>query len=197
MEVNPILMKALKENRNQITTAQIQKLGFSRTMLFKYVENGLLVRIGRGVYTLPDSVVDDMYLLQQRSDKIIFSHDTALFLNHLSDRTPFIHSITIPSNASVSRELKEECICYYIKPELHLLGVEEKATTFGNSVRCYNPERTLCDFLRSRNRCDEEMVLNAIKNYMAYKKKDLNRLAGYADAFRVSKILRKYMEVLL
>ena len=52
-----------------------------------------------------------------------------------------------------------------------MLGVEEKATTFGSSVRCYNPERTLWDFLRSRNRRDEEMVLNAIKNYVAYKKK--------------------------
>lgn len=197
MELNSVLMDALKENRNQITTAQIQKLGFSRTMLSKYVGNGLLVRVGHGVYTLPDSVADDMYLLQRRSDKIIFSHDTALFLNHLSDRTPFHHSVTVPSNASVSRKLKEECVCYYIKPELHLLGAEEKLTTFGNLVRCYNPERTLCDFLRSRSRCDEEMVLNAIKNYVTYKDKNLNRLAEYAGAFRVSKTLRRYMEVLL
>ena len=40
--------------------------------------------------------------------------------------------------------------------------MEEKTATFGNSVRCYNPERTLCDSMRSRNRCDEEKVLNAI-----------------------------------
>ncbi|MBR3607820.1 MAG: abortive phage infection protein, partial [Lachnospiraceae bacterium] len=70
-------------------------------------------------------------------------------------------------------------------------------TTFGNEVRCYDAERTICDLLRSRNRMDEETVISAIKNYAAYKDKDLHRLAAYAEKFRVSKILKQYMEVLL
>ncbi|MBC3898862.1 hypothetical protein GH811_04435 [Acetobacterium malicum] len=73
----------------------------------------------------------------------------------------------------------------------------EKKTTFGNRVRCYNLERTICDFLRSRNRCDEEMVISAVKNYAVYKEKNLNLLADYAKHLRVEKVLRRYMEVLL
>ena len=57
------------------------------------------------------------------------------------------------------------------------IGLMEKTTTFGNLVRCYDIERTICDFLRTRNRCDEETVISAIKNYAAYDKKDLNRLS--------------------
>ena len=53
------------------------------------------------------------------------------------------------------------------------------------------------DLLRSRNRMDEETVISAVKNYAAFKDKDLNRLAAYAEKFRVSKILKQYMEVLL
>ena len=77
------------------------------------------------------------------------------------------------------------------------MGMVWKKTTLGNEVRCYDAERTICDLLRSRNRMDKETVISAIKNYAAYKDKDLNRLAAYAEKFRVSKILKQYMEVLL
>ena len=197
MEINHVIMKEIKQNNNMITTAQVAALGFSRAVLSKYVKAGLLERSRQGVYILPDSVHDDMYTLMLRSDKIVFSHDTALFLNGLSERTPFEHTVTIPSNCVLSNVLMDECKCYYIKPDLFDVGVVKKKTTFGNEVRCYDAERTICDLLRSRNRIDEETVINAIKKYAAYKEKDLNRLATYAEKFRVGKILKQYMEVLL
>lgn len=197
MEINHVIMEEIKQNNNMITTAQVVALGFSRAVLSKYVKAGLLERSRQGVYILPDSVHDDMYTLMLRSDKIVFSHDTALFLNGLSERTPFEHSVTIPSNCVLSNVLMDECKCYYIKPDLFDVGVVKKKTTFGNEVRCYDAERTICDLLRSRNRIDEETVINAIKKYAAYKEKDLNRLATYAEKFRVGKILKQYMEVLL
>ena len=126
MKVNPIILEKIKSNNNMITTAQVVKLGFSRAILSKYVKAGLLERSRQGVYILPDSIHDHMYTLMLRSNNIIFSHDTALFLNGLSERTPFLHSVTIPGNTSLPNSLIGECQCYYIKPELHLLGVIEK-----------------------------------------------------------------------
>lgn len=197
MGINQMILEEIKRNNNMITTSQVVELGFSRALLSKYVKEGLLERGRQGVYILPDSVHDDMYTLMLRTEKVIFSHDTALFLNGLSDRTPFMHAITIPSNATLSKPLKEECDCYYIKPELYDLGMTWKKTTFGNEVRCYNAERTICDLLRSRSRLNEETVISAIKNYAAFKDKDLNRLAAYAEKFKVNEVLKRYMEVLL
>lgn len=197
MEINPTILETIKNNNNMITTAQAVELGFTRALLSWYVKEGLLERGRRGVYMLSDSIHDDMYTLMLRSDKIVFSHDTALFLNGLSERTPFIHSVTIPSNTKLSNLLREECVCYYIKPELHKVGVIKKKNTLGNEVRCYNAERTICDLLRSRNRLDQETVISAIKNYAVSSDKDLNLLAVYASQFGVDKILKRYMEVLL
>ena len=197
MKINSAILDALKKNNNMITTAQVVELGFSRYLLSKYEKEGLLERERQGVYILPDSVHDDMYTLILRSGKIIFSHDTALFLNGLSERTPFIHSVTIPNNTRVSKVIQEECVCYYIKPELHQMGMTVRKTTLGNELRCYNAERTICDILRSRNRLDEETVVSAIKNYAASSGKDLNLLAVYASQFGVDKVLKRYMEVLL
>lgn len=64
-------------------------------------------------------------------------------------------------------------------------------------MRCYDAERTICDLLRSRSRMDEETVISAIKNYVTFEDKELNRLAAYADKFKVNKVLKSYMEVLL
>lgn len=197
MEVNPIILKTIKNNNNMITTAQAVELGFTRALLSRYVKEGLLERGRRGVYILSDSIHDDMYTLMLRSGKIIFSHDTALFLNGLSERTPFTHSVTIPSNRKLSNTLQDECVCYYIKPELHQVGAVTRKTTLGNEVRCYNAERTICDLVRSRNRLDEETVISAIKNYAVSPEKNLNVLAVYASQFGVDKVLRRYMEVLL
>lgn len=197
MKINSVIFEEIKKNNNMITTAQAVELGFSRYLLTKYEKEGLLERERQGVYILPDSVHDDMYTLMLRSGKIIFSHDTALFLNGLSERTPFVHSVTIPNNTRVSKVIRDECTCYYIKPELHQMGAITRKTTLGNEVRCYNAERTICDLLRSRNRLDEETVISAIKNYAVSPDKDLNLLAVYASQFGVDKTLKRYMEVLL
>ena len=41
------------------------------------------------------------------------------------------------------------------------------------------------------------MVISAIKNYVRYDEKDLNLLSVYAKQFKVTKDLKKYLEVLL
>lgn len=197
MNINPIILEKIKKNHNMITTAEVIQLGFTRSLLSKYVQEGLLEREHQGIYTLSNAVYDDMYALMLRSEKIIFSHDTALFLNGLSERTPFTHSVTIPSNAKLSALIREDCLCYYIKPELHQLGCVVRKTTLGHEVRCYNAERTICDLLRSRNRIDEETVISAIKSYVALPDKNLNTLGLYAPKFGIDKVLKRYMEVLL
>ena len=197
MDINSEILQQMKKNNNVITTSQVLQLGYSKALLTKYVKAGLLERSRHGVYSLPDAVNDDMYALMLRSSKIIFSHDTALFLNGLSERTPFRHTITIPSDSALPASIKGECNCFYIKPELHRLGMIEKKTTFGNNVRCYNMERTICDFLRSRNRCDEETLISGVKNYAVFKDKNLSVLSEYAKRLRVEKSLKHYLEVLL
>lgn len=197
MEINPTILETIKNNNNMITTAQVIDLGFTRALLSRYVKEGLLERGRQGVYILSDSIHDDMYTLMLRTDKIIFSHDTALFLNGLSERTPFTHSVTIPSNTKLSNILQDECVCYYIKPELHQVGMIFRKTTLGNEVRCYNAERTVCDLLRSRSRIEIQTFQGALKAYARRKDKNLRTLMQYAGMFRVEKILRQYLEVLL
>lgn len=197
VEINSRILEEIKSSNNIITTQKVQQMGFSRALLSEYVSAGLLVRVRQGVYILSGSVHDDMFTLSLSSQKIVFSHESALFLNGLSERTPFIHSVTIPTGSFLPKSIKDETVCFYIKPEVYEIGLSERKTTFGNSVRCYNTERTICDLLRSKSRIDEETFTSAIKNYAASSEKDLNLLASYAQKFKVFNEAKKYLEVLL
>lgn len=171
--------------------------GITKAMLYKLCKEEKIYRIVKGQYILPDDMQDELLSISKRSDKIIFSHETALFLHGISDRTPFEHTITAPSGCIPSAAIKSECKVYYIKPELFELGKTTLKTPAGNDVTAYDLERTVCDVIRSRNKLGTETFLAALKLYAASPKKDLNKLNSYAKQLRVEKVLRQYLEVLL
>ena len=77
------------------------------------------------------------------------------------------------------------------------MGISEDTTTFGNKIRIYNVERTVCDILRSRNRIDIQIFSDALKKVSKIKSLDYNLLLEYARKLNVENILSTYMEVLL
>ncbi len=184
-------------NGGIITTSEAGKNNISRSLLYKFCKEGKIERIAAGQYILQSDIQDELYSLALRSNKFIFSHETALFLHGLSDRTPFEHTVTIATDSSLSEFLKRECKVYYIKPDLFELGKISINTQFGNTVSAYNLERTVCDLIRSRNRIGTETLLAALKAYSLRTDKNLNILYDYAKQLRVLSALRQYMEVLL
>lgn len=186
-----------KEHGGIIETKIAAQHGISKAMLYKLCKEDRIHRIVKGQYILPDDMEDELLSISKRSTQIIFSHETALFLHGISDRTPFEHTITAPSGCIPSAAIKAECNVYYIKPELFDLGKTELKTPAGNLVPCYDLERTVCDVIRSRNKLGTETFLAALKLYAANPKKDLNKLNSHAKKMRVANILRQYLEVLL
>lgn len=191
-------LTAIASEHGGIIEAKIAaQRGISKAMLYKLCKEDKIHRIVKGQYILPDDMQDELLSISKRSDKIIFSHETALFLHGISDRTPFEHTITAPSGCIPSTAIKSECKVYYIKPELFDLGRTILQTPAGNNVQAYDLERTICDVIRSRNKVGTETFLAALKMYAASPKKNLNKLNTYAKQLRVEKVLRQYLEVLL
>ncbi len=192
-ELNTILT----QNGGMVTTAQANAVGISNERLRLLVKSGDLERVAFGVYVLPDEFIDKMYAAQLRRHKIIYSHETALFLHDLTDRDPVSYSVTIPTGYNAKNLRDDGFTVFTIKRELHGLGAAELTTMFGNTVTAYGLERTVCDCLRSRNQMDIAIVTDAIKRYAGRKDKNLNTLMRMAETFGVAKLLRSYMEVLL
>ena len=191
------LQSVLKQNGGIVTTAQANEVGVSNERLRLLVHSGDLERVTTGIYVLPDEFADKMFIVQLRRPKIIYSHETALFLHELTDRDPISYMVTVPTGYNPTRLREDGFTVFTIKRELHEIGVTKLTTMFGNSVTVYDMERTICDCLRSRNNLDIAVVTDALKRYAKRKDKNLNKLMQMAETFKVTKLLRGYMEVLL
>jgi predicted transcriptional regulator of viral defense system len=198
ISMNVNLVKTLLEQGNgTLLASNAHESGITRQQLAYLTKAGILERAERGVYTVKGGLEDSLYALQVHSQKIIYSHETALFLHCMTDRTPNHYSVTVPSNYKPSTSIRNTCRIYYISPSLLTLGAISLPSGMGHQVTTYNKERTLCDIIRSRNRLDEQLLLDAVKNYALQSDKNLNRLSAYAKQLGVFKLVYHYLEVLL
>ena len=188
------LLKASPDG--SITAKQVTAAGLHRSILQELEKDGELYRFSRGLYVLSSAWEDDLYLLQRKYGRGIYSHDTALYLLGYSDRTPAQYTMTFPKGYNAP-SLKQEIIhVRRVVPEYYSLGVTELPSPCGNPIRVYDLERTLCDILRGSG-SDIQIVVPAMKKYAASKEKDIYKLMHYAARLRVEPKVQRYMEVLL
>lgn len=180
-----------------ITTSDALEAGVPKDAFYDYVKSHELEKVSHGVYLAKDAFPDEFALLQAQFPKIVFSHDSALFLHGMSERESVPLSVSVASNYN-SAALKDQGVkIYYVKPEWHDLGICEVESPEGNIVRAYDKERTVCDVIRKRAKADVTELNYALRSYAASKDKDLARLSEYARKMSMESRVRNTMGVLL
>ena len=191
------LKNLIMEKNGVIVTSDLKKKNIPREYLRQFVKEGLLEKVDRGAYISPEAFDDEMYRLQSRFTPIIYSHDTALYFNGLIDRDPIKYSVTVYSGYQTTRLKNMGVSVFSVKKELFEIGLIEGQTVFGRKVRMYDAERAICDCIRNRSKMDIALTTDALKRYSARSDKNISKLMKYAELFKVSSIVRGYMEVLL
>ncbi|MCI7729864.1 type IV toxin-antitoxin system AbiEi family antitoxin domain-containing protein [Enorma burkinafasonensis] len=180
-----------------VTSSQVTSLGIPRRLLTDAVESGELVQIARGLYALPDTWEDELFITQHRFARGVFSDETALYLHGLTDRAPFSLTMTFPRSYNTTAARKAGVICRTCADDLLDLGMREMVTQYGNPVRAYDAERALCDIVRGQAVVDSQVVVPAMRAYAASRDRDVVKLMEYARKLGVEAKVRGYMEVLL
>lgn len=165
--------------------------------VYAFIKQEGMQRLSKGIYAAPDTWIDEMLLLSLRTNVAVFSHESALLLHHLTDREPCTLTVTVPSNYNASHLTNGAVKVFYVNPDLMGLGKIICKTPEGNSVPCYDLERTICDIIRSRSQIEEQVLLESIKTYIRRSDKRLDLLSSYAEKLRVSGVVSQYVEVLL
>ena len=197
MKETEMILQMAQENNGTITTAMVTESGISRGNLKYLTDTGKLERSGRGVYVLPEIWDDELFAVQNRFKRGIFSCDTALFLWNMTDRTPNKFCMTFPSTYNLTGVKKKNIRCCQVIDRLYEVGLTETETPAHNTVRVYNRERTLCDILKKSNQIDIQLITQAFKEYSKLSDKNVALLSDYSKLFRVSDKVRSYFEVLL
>lgn len=87
---------------------------------------------------------------------------------------------------------------HFIKKEYFDIGKATIKSPQGQTIACYNAERTICDLLKDKKNQDIETLKYAISEYLKDKKaRDLPKLMKYAKIFNVEESLNNYLEVLM
>ena len=191
------IVEIISRQNGTVTSRDIAATSVSRTMIGRYVAEGLLERVSRGVYVSPAAIQDELLALSKRSDRIVFSHATALFLHSISERTPFVHTVSIRSSDTLSASLRSDVKCFYVRDAIFGVGLTQVRTQFGNVVPCYDMERTICDIIRCRSRMDDESYLSSLKNYLKSPARNLPRLGEYAARMGMERKLSSAVEALI
>ena len=188
----------LIELRNgYLSITEAQELGISRTYVQEYISSNGFERVARGLYKSSDVWTDDLYILALKNEKVVYSFDTALMLNGLTEREPTEIFVTVSRAYNASHLRSMGIVVNHVRDKWVDLGRTVAKTTYGNEVSVYDMERTICDMLRVKDKKDPQMFAYAIKEYAKSAKKNLPRLMKYAKEFGVETELRQYMEVLL
>ena len=189
--------KLLKKKNGIITTSEVEELGISSRILTRMIERGLIERVSRGIYISADTIEDTYFTAQAVCKKGVFSHETALYFHDLCDRTPIKFQLTIPSNYNNISIKNKNYQFFYLKEELYQIGIIEMKTPYGNKVKVYDLERTICDIIRNKKKIEIALFTDAMKRYAERKDRDSIKLHKYAKLFNIEDDLRKYLEVLL
>ena len=192
-----LLDRVLEKNQGYIATYDAINKGVSKPIFYDYVKERSLLNVAHGLYMEESVWPDDVYIMQFRYAEAIFSHELAAYYHDLSDREPLSMTLTLQAGKSSSRLNKEGIKVYKVKKELFELGLVEIKTNYGNLVRSYDKERTICDIVRSRSNIEVQDLQTILRTYFRSKDKDIPKLMRYAQSFSIAGIMKDYAAMIL
>lgn len=190
------LERIFETNGGFITRANVDEENIPSWFLSDYVKRNKLVRIAPGFYADESYVADEYNLFQRRYPKYVFSGLSALYLLGLTDKIPTDMEVGAPQSYHPSRIKRDDLIIRKMSNyEVYQFGVKECQTMFGNTVRTYDEERTICDLIKYRDRYDSETFVKAIRAYIKMHNNQ-TKLFEYARRLGVEKKVYEVVEIL-
>lgn len=189
------LKQIFDNNGGYITTEDVRNANISSWFLSDFVKRKDLNKIAPGFYADNSYFPDDYYIIQKRYPKYIFSGMSALYLHHLTDKIPVNIEVCAPQGYNPTRnKIKTLSIRKISNPDVYNLGISELKTPFGNKVKVYDEERTICDLIKYRDRYDGETFIKGIKLYVN-KSNNQIKLFRYARILGIEKKVFEIMEL--
>ena len=172
------IMKVIKNG--YLKTSDLKKIDVSKHYLSLLQKEKVIEKVSRGLYLKCDELNDRLFEIQFLSNKCIFSNLTALYFHGYSNRIPLVYDVTVPRDYSGSLQHIDNVDLYYVDKEVLNLGVTTIIDEFGNELKCYDLERSICDIIKNKNKLDSELVNKALRQYFFSVNKNPIKLFDYA-----------------
>lgn len=187
------------ENKGILRASKAIELGIHPNTLREMVDTGWLVKEATGIYrmaSLPPLSNPDLVQVSLRIPHGVICLVSALSFHQMTTQIPYKIYIAIPQNT------KRPNIDYppieVIKPsgDAYSSGILEYQIE-GVTVRIYNKEKTVADCFRFRKKIGQDIAIEALKQYLHEKGRNIEKLLYFARIDRVEKVITPYIEAMI
>jgi len=162
------------------------------------VEQGSMERVGRGLYTLPDTMMhehSDLAEIATRAPNSVVCLVSALRFHDLTTQLP--HEIWI----AIEGTSWKPQIDY---PPVNVFRFSGKAFHFGIEthevnhveVKVYSVAKTIADCFKFRNKIGLDIALEALRDALYQKRATINEIWQAAKVCRMTNVMRPYLEAI-
>ena len=188
----------LLRRRRTMRSRDLVAAGLSRSMISRRVAAGALVRVARGLYTVPNYLGGENSALvevAERAPKVVFCLLTALRLHELTTQLPRDVWIAIGNKEHPPRLAYPPLRTVRFGPASLNAGVETRQID-GTTIRVTNPAKTVADCFKFRNKVGLDVALEALRDARRDKRVTFDELFHFARVNRVENVMRPYLESL-
>lgn len=200
LEFMETLQRLLREYGGIVTRRQTDAAGIEPHLLTRWVREGRLERVQRGVYRRPEAplLAEEGWLeVGLRIPYAVLCLRSALAYHGLTTYIPKAVDIAVPQNRYSPKLEYPPVRVHYFSPSTYDYG-QQVVKIEGHPLKVYGPEKTLADLLRFAGRYGEDLFLEGLKNYLARRRPrpDLFKLLEAARVCRVERRLRPILQAL-
>lgn len=174
-------------------------LGVPEYVLYEMTKSGDLIKEARGLYRLAESEpLSDPDLVQTSLliPKGIVFLISALYFHRLTTQIPHWVYLALPRGTKPPKVEYPPIKAFVRSEKQYSAGVEEHLID-GVKIHIYSREKTVADCFMYQREVGKDVALEALKDYMSGRSRNLNKLMEYARINRVEKLILPYLETLV
>ena len=186
----------LASQKGLLRASDLDAIDAPRVVLTRLTAAGLLEKVGRGLYRLPDSQGSEHESLVTVATKVpqaVFCLLTALQFHELTTQLPRQVWIAMPRGSHAPRIDYPPIKMVQFTSDGYSAGIEEVERD-GVKLRVYSSAKTVADCFKHRNKIGLDVALEALKDVRAKHRASADDLWRYAKICRVANIMRPYLE---
>lgn len=188
-------VRVIKANKGIIRTTEAIKKHIHPRTLYSLRDKGTLEQVSYGLYKLKQSKVSnpDLITVTLRAPNGVICLISALAFHNLTTQIPHKVWVAIKRDASRPKINCPPVSIHQFSSQSFSSGIE-KYNFDKIPVKIYNPEKTIADCFKFRNKIGMSIVLEALAFYKERKKFNPAKLTKYAKICRVENVMNPYIE---
>jgi predicted transcriptional regulator of viral defense system len=174
----------------------LEQAGLSRTQIRRLREQGLIERVGRGLYTRPGAVLSERHDLAEAARRVPAGTVcllSALRFHGLTTQNPFEVWLGIDRKAWRPRAGHPPLRLVYMSGPALREGVQEHDVG-GVPVRVFSAAKTVADCFKFRNKIGTDVAVEALREYRRLHPRQLEAVWRFAEVDRVTRVLAPYLQ---